>query len=99
MVFLLTFGWVLSAYLYPINILLMRLNLLVSILFLVIVWFWMQKRRTWLIVLSAVGILGCVGIFFLPKQSYSLADFWTAYVSNLEKYRGVRYVWGGENMI
>ena len=95
--FLLIILIILSALLYPVNIIGTRLLLLFGILLawsLIIRSIW---RLRWLrIALLAFSSLFIVSLAFIPGASH-VPELHNSYIRELRRYEGCRYIWGGEN--
>jgi hypothetical protein len=93
------FALAVAAWLYPINIGIVRLILAVSLPVLLagltILW-WPRRKLRWLPVMVGVLVLACLLAPGRAADSKRLRD---RYVARLKQFEGAHYVWGGENRL
>jgi len=93
--------WVIAAALalYPINNLLIRIGLLLSLAALwggLLHFYWKVKA----IRFGALAVVGLVFLFLiLPGKESEVSKLRETYVETLANYEGTRYIWGGENRL
>jgi hypothetical protein len=84
-------------FLYPINNLLLRCGLILSLLGWLagcLYFSWSKPIIRFAILLSAFVI---TGFLICPGRNYTTESLRTAYVASLRSFEGTRYIWGGEN--
>mgnify|MGYP003869159471 CR=1 FL=1 len=91
------FTAVLVALAHPVSLGILRLFVAASVPFLWLLGIFLVRRKRALA--AAVAVLGVLVIVFsvLPGRAIDPADLRTEYVTQLKRYKGTRYVWGGEN--